>query len=178
MFPRMPVICAAVMPGTESRRLTYAVRSAARAGELATGPGNWMMVSIGAVGLPGKSRFSVSVTTRGAALAGSTVASTPPQTTFRNGEPRASSSTTIGTAYSTGRRITLCANVRRRMGEGSHDDRRRGAGDCAGRGAVGTRGGTRRRQPEQAGGGGSAACGDGPDRRRGRGGADPQLAQL
>ena len=38
------------------------------------------------------------------------MASTPPQTTFRNGEPRASSSTTIGTAYSSGRRMTLCAS--------------------------------------------------------------------
>ena len=34
----------------------------------------------------------------------------PPQTTFRNGEARPSSTTTIGTAYRTGRRITLCAS--------------------------------------------------------------------
>jgi hypothetical protein len=106
----MPVICAALMPATWSRRLTYAVRPAARAGELAMAPGNWTMVSIGAVGLPGKSLFSASATRRGAALAGSAVASTPPQTTFRNGAPRPSRTTTIGTAYRTGRRITLCAS--------------------------------------------------------------------
>ena len=110
MSPRMPVSCAPVTPGTWSRRLTYAVRAAARPGEPATGPANWTMVSIGAVGLPGKSVFSASVTMRGAAPAGSTVASTPPQTTFRNGEARPSSTTTIGTAYRTGRRITLCAS--------------------------------------------------------------------
>ena len=37
------------------------------------------MASMGAVGFPGKSRFSASVTMRGAALEGNAVASTPPQ---------------------------------------------------------------------------------------------------
>src|SRR5712692_412223 len=103
MSPRTPVSRAPLTPGTWSRRLTYPASSLVRAAEPVTGPGNWTTVSIGAVGLPGKSRFSASVTTRGAAPADSTVASVPPQTTFRNGEPSASSSTTIGTAYSTGR---------------------------------------------------------------------------
>ena len=38
------------------------------------------------------------------------MASVPPQVTRRNGEPSASSTTTIGTAYSTGRRMTLLAS--------------------------------------------------------------------
>ena len=68
------------------------------------------MASMGAVGFPGKSRFSASVTMRGAVLDGNAVASTPPHTTCRNGEPRPSSTSTIGTAYRTGRRMTLCAS--------------------------------------------------------------------
>jgi hypothetical protein len=85
-------------PGTRSRRPTYLASAPARAGEPATGPPNRTTDSIGAVGFPGKSPFRASVTRRGSALARSTVASVPPQVTRRNGEPSASSTTTIGTA--------------------------------------------------------------------------------
>ena len=109
--PRTPVSLRAGDPGdaAEPARRTRPARPAGPASRppgRRTGPAD----SIGAVGLPGKSRFSASVTTRGAAPAGSTVASVPPQVTRRNGEPSASSTTTIGTAYSTGRRITLRAS--------------------------------------------------------------------
>src|SRR5437899_12902617 len=107
--PRTPVTCAPLTPGTWRRLLTYDARPASRTGEPATGPENFTTASMGAVGLPGKSRFSASVTTRGPAPAGSAVASVPPQVTRRNGEPSARSTTTIGTAYSTGRRMTLLA---------------------------------------------------------------------
>src|SRR5271156_1369628 len=66
----MPVTCAAMTPGTRSKRLVYDASPATRAGEPATGPRNWTMASMGAVGLPGKSRLSASVTMRGAGLGG------------------------------------------------------------------------------------------------------------
>ena len=52
---------------------------------------------MGVVALTGKSLARASATARGAALAGSSRASTPPQVIERNGEPSASSVTMITT---------------------------------------------------------------------------------
>ena len=52
---------------------------------------------MGLAGLPGKSWFSASVTTRAGAPAGSARASVPPQVMWRNGAASASSATTITT---------------------------------------------------------------------------------
>ena len=87
---------AAETPGMCSRRCRYEP-SAARWAGAAAGPSSFAITSIGLVGLPGKSRFSASVTTRAGAPAGSARASVPPQVMCRNGEPRASSATTITT---------------------------------------------------------------------------------
>jgi hypothetical protein len=61
-------------------------------------------------------------------------ASTPPQTTFKNGAPSASSSSTIGTAYNTGRRITLCASRYRLAEPAGHVRERVFSGRCRGLG--------------------------------------------
>ena len=96
--PRIPVSWAAETPGHALEALQ--VRSRARPagpGPLA-GPSSFAITSIGLAGLPGKSWFSASVTTRAGEPAGSDRASVPPQVMCRNGAASASSATTITTA--------------------------------------------------------------------------------